>query len=89
MTSSGDLVAMRAIVDGHQINFTAESGTVFYVQITGWSRRDYGWYINWRDRLRYGEYDKKLAFDLYDSTSGGYLAYYRSSGDSVVPWDEK
>ena len=89
MTNNVDLVAMRAIVDGHQINFTAENGTVFYVQITGWSRRDYGWYINWRDKLRYGEYDKKLAFDLYDADSGGYLAYYEASSDSVVPWGER
>ena len=43
MTNNENLQAMRAEVNGHQINFTAENKVVFYVQITGWTETDYGW----------------------------------------------
>lgn len=89
MTSGTGIDAMRGTVNGHQINFTAENKKVFYVQITGWARTDYGWYLNWRGKIKYGLHDNKLAFDLYDDTAGGNLAYYNRSEDAVVPWSEK
>lgn len=91
MTSNENLEVIRAVLDGHQINITAEDKVVFYVQITGWSEQDYGWFVNWRGKLKYGLFDKKLSFDLYDSETvpDGYIAYYNKNDDSVVPWSEK
>ena len=90
MTSGNSLDAMRGTVNGHQVNFTADNKKIFYVQITGWTQEDYGWFANWRGKLKYGWYDKKLAFDLYDSdtVSGGYIAFYDAEEDSVIPWSE-
>lgn len=90
MTNNESLQAMRAEVNGHQINFTAENKEIFYVQITGWKEQDYGWYLNWRGKLKYGIFDSKLSFDLYDSSEGnGFLAYYDRKDDSVIPWSER
>ena len=90
MTEGTSLDAMRGMVGSHQVNFTADNKQVFYVQITGWKEMDYGWYVNWRGRLKYGIVDKKLSFDLYDSDTveGGCIAYYDAAQDAVVPWGE-
>lgn len=90
MTEGTSLDAMRGVVGSHQVNFTADNKQIFYVQITGWKEMDYGWYVNWRGKLKYGIVDKKLSFDLYDSDTvdGGYIAYYDAANDAVVPWDE-
>lgn len=90
MTEGTSLDAMRGMVNGHQVNFTADNKQVFYVQITGWKEMYYGWYVNWRGKLKYGIVDKKLSFDLYDSDTvdGGYVARYDAANDAVVPWGE-
>jgi len=84
------LKALCTTCNGHQVNFTTENGELFYVQITGWTDDTMGWYVNWRGKLKYGWFEKKLAFDLYDShtVEGGYIAKYNRTNDEVVPWDE-
>lgn len=96
INQNGTLQANALTYNGHQVNFTTDNNELFYVEITGWDEEisHYGWYqSSWSGKLKYGynTENKITTVDLYavnEDGTGGYLAVYDITNDSVHPYEE-